>query len=80
MFSCMTLLGLGGSECDVMVAIMLRWCDASDSRASSGTAMKLGQKNKDVDSFVTKLEEEGQSEVKGGAKQVGVSVHVSTML
>ena len=64
MFSCMTLLGLGGSECDVM----LRWCDASDSRASSGTAMKLGQKNKDVDSFVTKLEEEGQSEVKGGAK------------
>ena len=31
--------------------------------SSSGTAMKLGQKHKDVDTFVTKLEEEGQSEL-----------------
>ncbi|KAL5479170.1 hypothetical protein EMCRGX_G022660 [Ephydatia muelleri] len=47
------------------------------SRASSGTAMKLGQKHKDVDTFVTKLEEEGQRLTPVGAPTPSTAAHTT---
>ena len=37
-------------------------CFLSLSRSLGTSAMKLGKKNKDIDSFVKKIESEGQSE------------------